>query len=463
MNSKVLKFKRRLSREQRIRDPVHNLIKFSPSSEDDEVLWDLLQTSWMQRLRRIKQLGFSDFVFPGAGHTRFSHSLGALQMARRMLDVFESKGLIDGKSDEEHRLMKKATLCAVLLHDVGHGPYSHVFESVSHVFEDVSKALGKKQTHEGYTRQILSDGEIKRILTSQPNSPELHCRVINFFDQESGSDQYSRIVSSQLDADRLDFLIRDRYFCGVQFGAIDLEWLLDSIEIETIRDPENSDVSPYTFCFSEKGKTVAEDFVMAYVNMYRNVYYHKAVDALETMVVEILKGIYGQGNQNKWRENDPLAEYFHSDPSDPKDELDKYGRLDDSSVIEAIKWASCERGLGEAHELSKRFFERDIFKAMTIHPEDYTKIYELETGLEEKGIWYKSKKSKPKGFKEYPFGEEGYLKNLWIMKSGKPVTLHRESDIVRMVKENPPVRFYFKNAEDCCKAVEMGKNMGMKL
>ena len=349
--------------------------------------------------------------------------------------------------------MKKATLCAVLLHDVGHGPYSHVFE-------DVAKALGMKQTHEDYTKQILSDAEIEGILTAQPNSPELHRRVINFFAQESGSDQYSRIVSSQLDADRLDFLIRDRYFCGVQFGAIDLEWLLDSIEIEEIPDPDNSDVSPYTFCFNQKGKTVAEDFVMAYVNMYQNVYYHKAVDALEMMVVEILKGIYDRANQNKWRKSDPLAEYFYSDP---KDELSRYKNLDDSSVIEAIKWASREPWLGEAHELSKRFFQRDIFKAMIIHPDDHTKIPELETGLEENGIWYKRKRPEPKGFKEYLFGEEGYLKNLWIMKSGNPVTLHTESDIVRNVKENPSVRLYFKNAEDRRKAVEMGRSKGMTL
>ena len=87
-------------KEQRIRDPIHNLIKFSPVDENDKVLWQLLQTSWMQRLRRIKQLGFSDFVFPGASHTRFSHSLGALQIARRMLDVFESKSLI-GKETEK--------------------------------------------------------------------------------------------------------------------------------------------------------------------------------------------------------------------------------------------------------------------------------------------------------------------------------------------------------------------------
>ena len=405
----------------------------------------------MQRLRRIKQLGFSDFVFPGASHTRFSHSLGALQMARRMLDVFEGKDLI-GKS-QEHRLMKKATLCAVLLHDVGHGPYSHVFE-------DVAKALGMKQTHEDYTKQILSDAEIEEILTAQPNSPELHRRVINFFDRESGSDQYSRIVSSQLDADRLDFLIRDRYFCGVQFGAIDLEWLLDSIVIKKISDSKSPDVNPYTFCFNQKGKTVAEDFVMAYVNMYQNVYYHKAVDALEMMVVEILKGIYDRANQNKWRKSDPLAEYFDSDP---KDELSRYKNLDDSSVIEAIKWASYEPGLGEAHKLSKRFLGRDIFKAMIIHPDDHAKISGLKNSLKEESVWSEIGRAKPKGFKEYLFGEEGYLKNLWIMKSGNPVTLHTESDIVRNVKENPSVRLYFKNAEDRRKAVEMGRSKGMTL
>ncbi len=444
-------------KEQRIRDPIHNLIKFSPSNEDDKILWALLQTSWMQRLRRIKQLGFSDFVYPGNSHTRFSHSLGALQIARRMLDVFERKGLLGEESGgETHPLMKRATLCAVLLHDVGHGPYSHVFENVLQ-----SPGVKHKQTHEDYTKEIVSgDEEIKEILTAESESSEFFEKVSNFFRQESGNDQYSRIVSSQLDADRLDFLIRDRYFCGAQFGAIDLEWLLDSIVIEKIPHPEDREVNPYTFCFSEKGKTVAEDFVMAYVNMYQNVYYHKAVDAVEMMVIEILKETYKTENKKTWRQDDPLGAYFSSESEE--DRLRLYKNLDDSSVIEAIKWASDTPKLGEAHEFSERFLRRYILKSLVIRQDDTTRISDFQKRLEDKSIWYRRKVPKPKGFKEYLFPQGGYLKNLWIMKAGTPVTLHTESDIVKSVKEISDIRFYFKNDDDRDKAIKVGKEIGMQ-
>ena len=116
--------------DQRIRDPIHNLIKFSADSEDDQVLWELIQSRPIQRLRRIKQLGFSDFVYPGASHSRLSHSLGALEMARRMLSVL-TKNQVIRSEDSEFKLWHRATLCAALLHDVGHGPFSHVFESLS--------------------------------------------------------------------------------------------------------------------------------------------------------------------------------------------------------------------------------------------------------------------------------------------------------------------------------------------
>ena len=349
--------------------------------------------------------------------------------------------------------MKKATLCAVLLHDVGHGPYSHIFENVS-------RSLGVEQTHEDYTKQIISeDSKIKEIFSS--HSEGLHKKVIDFFGQESGSDQYSRIVSSQLDADRLDFLMRDRYFCGVRFGEIDLEWLLDSIVIKKVSHPERPEVIPYTFCFNEKGRTVAEDFVMAYINMYRNVYYHKAVDALKIMVIEILKGVYEEKNKKIWRENDPLAEYFYC--SDPKDRLDLYKNLDDSSVIEAIKWASSETALDRPRKLSKRFLRRDIFKSIIIPENVQTRVGDFEEELKAVQIWFERDIPKPKGIKFYPFGDEGFLKNLWIMKSETPVPLHAESDIVKNVKETLPLRFYFEDNDSCSKAIELANKIGMQL
>lgn len=370
-------------------------------------------------------------------------------MARRMLNVFESKGLIDQK-DKKHRLKRKATLCAVLLHDVGHGPYSHVFEKVS---EDIFQEEGK-QEHENYTQWIISDDQqIREILKEPPTgSDDLYNEVTRFFRQESGSDQYSRIVSSQLDADRLDFLMRDRYFCGVRFGEIDLEWLLDSLVIKEF----SHEVSRYTFVFNEKGKTVAEDFIMAYIHMYENVYYHKAVVALEVMLTEILKGI---SEQECWN---PLSEYFNSSSTD---RLCLYKNLDDSSVIEAIKWASRKTQLGEISEFSKRFLNRDIFKSIIVPKDELNKVGkvdEFEEGLKRQSIWSKRNIPKPKGLQRYSWPEDVSMKNLLIMKSGEAVPIHQESNIAKNVEDILSARFYFKDNNDRNKALEIGRDMGMQ-
>ena len=184
-------------KDQRIRDPIHNLIAFSIKVPDDEVLWELLQSAPVQRLRRIKQLGFSEFVYPGATHSRFSHVLGAMQMARRMLGVFERNNIFSNKRD--HRHQRRATLAAALLHDVGHGPYSHVFE-------EVAAGLNQEQEHEGYTQRIIEQTEIKNILRKHG----IFAETRKFFTTEAGYDPYTRIISSQMDCDRLDFLVRDR-------------------------------------------------------------------------------------------------------------------------------------------------------------------------------------------------------------------------------------------------------------
>jgi uncharacterized protein len=145
-----------MDKDQRIRDPVHDLIKFSQKDPYDCLFWALAQSFPFQRLRRIKQLGFSEFVYPGATHTRLSHSFGALQMARRMFDVFERNEIFQ-RDKKHHQTMRAATLAAVLLHDIGHGPYSHVFEELSE-----HAKLGVP--HEQYTRSIINETEIAALL-----------------------------------------------------------------------------------------------------------------------------------------------------------------------------------------------------------------------------------------------------------------------------------------------------------
>ena len=155
---------------QRIRDPIHDLISFSPKT--DSAIWQLVETEPMQRLRRVKQLGFSEFVYPGATHTRFSHVLGAMQMARRMLAAFERTDVIDS-SDANHESMRKATIAAALLHDVGHGPYSHVFEELC---EDYHIA----KSHEQWTSDVIRGTDISTVLKDAGIFEE----VVSFFETE---------------------------------------------------------------------------------------------------------------------------------------------------------------------------------------------------------------------------------------------------------------------------------------
>ena len=236
-----------MDKSQRIRDPIHNLSAFSERSDEDCLLWSLIGTRPIQRLRRIKQLGFSEFVYPGATHSCFSHVLGAMQTARRMLAVFERNSFFDA-SMGDHRLNRTATLAAALLHDIGHGPYSHVFE-------EPASSLKIEKAREEYTRELIKQSEIKEILEISGAYKE----TLSFFQSDKTFTPYSTIISSQMDCDRLDFLSRDRYFCGLKSSYIDFEWLFDSLLIEEVVTDIEDDIEQFSFVVNEKGLRVVEE------------------------------------------------------------------------------------------------------------------------------------------------------------------------------------------------------------
>ncbi|MGO9847664.1 MAG: HD domain-containing protein [Methylocella sp.] len=248
-------------------------------------------------VRRIKQLGFSEFVYPGATHSRFSHVLGAMHMARRMLDVFERNSVFPKR---DHLLLRRATLAAALLHDVGHGPYSHVFE-------EVTAGLGQQQNYESYTAQIIEETNIKSILRKHGIFDETR----QFFTAEAGSDPYTRIISSQLDCDRLDFLVRDRYYAGLRSATIDLAWLFDSLRIEEVPIDPIRQLKGYSFVVLPKGISVVEEFVLAYMKMYQNVYFHKTTRAVQFMVSDIMSMAVSKDlRSNKKIKAHPIVRYL---------------------------------------------------------------------------------------------------------------------------------------------------------
>jgi HD superfamily phosphohydrolase len=433
-------------KDQRIRDPIHNLIAFSTKSPDDQVLWELLQSAPVQRLRRIKQLGFSEFVYPGATHSRFSHVLGAMQMARRMLDVFERNEMFPKR---EHLQLRRATLAAALLHDVGHGPYSHVFE-------EVAAKLQQQQSHETYTEEIIEKTTIGLILRKHGIFNETK----KFFTTEAGFDPYTRIISSQLDCDRLDFLVRDRYYTGIRSAAIDLAWLFDSLRIEEVPIDPIRQLKAYSFVVLPKGISVVEEFVLAYMKMYQNVYFHKTTRAVQYMVSDIITiAVSNELKSNKRIKAHPIVRYFRDTRQRT---LENYLCLDDSSIISLLRDLADQK-LGQVSRLAQRYFERDTYKCLelpTYSTGEIRKALSIKfiDRLKNSKIEFFDDRVPAKDYKQYDVMDENFLKNILIKKDGEYEPLGWSSEIVK----NPPakkIRIYFTSEHGRDRAAKILKGI----
>ncbi|CTG93132.1 hypothetical protein ERS069934_00823 [Streptococcus pneumoniae] len=190
--------------EKVFRDPVHNYIHVN-----NQIIYDLINTKEFQRLRRIKQLGTSSYTFHGGEHSRFSHCLGVYEIARRITEIFEEK-----YPEEWNPAESLLTMTAALLHDLGHGAYSHTFENL---FDT---------DHEAITQEIIQnpETEIHQVLLQvAPDFPE---KVASVIDHTYPNKQVVQLISSQIDADRMDYLLRDSYFTGASYGEFDLTRIL---------------------------------------------------------------------------------------------------------------------------------------------------------------------------------------------------------------------------------------------
>ena len=434
-----------LVRDQRIRDPIHNLIGFSHSLEEDKLLWELLGTAPVQRLRRIKQLGFSEFVYPGATHTRLSHVLGAMQMARRMLQAFEKNKMFE--NSEHHIKMRKATIAAALLHDVGHGPYSHVFE-------EVCNSLGIEEEHENLTRKIIEAPEIRQILEKYGVLEP----TVKFFTEEPGHSPYTTIISSQMDCDRLDFLVRDRYHTGIQSSMIDLEWLFDSLRIEQVTfDPINAP-KEFSFVVLEKGIGSIEEFVISYMKMYNEVYFHKTTRAVQHMVTDCIKEFMKLDNDAaKEIKKQQIFRYFAE--KDNRD-ISQFLMLDDSCIFHAIH-SIAEGNFGLPTLLARRYLNRDLYKCLELPTNNSGKLKHQLAGrfieaLKDAKIPYIDDVIPSKTYKQYAVMEKDFLKNILVKKGEEIEPLGDVSTVVKSLGEKK-VRLYFANQADKVKSLEILK------
>lgn len=231
------------------RDPIHSYVKV-----EYKIIWDCINAREFQRLRRVRQLGGSFIVYHTAEHSRFSHSLGVYEIVRQL--VSDNRDIHDALSEYD----RLTVMLAGLLHDLGHGPYSHSFEAVTGV------------SHEDFTaRIILEDSEIHRILAA--GSPTLAKDVASVIDKTHPNAILSQMVSGQLDADRMDYLLRDAYFTGTTYGEFDMARILRTLQI---RDDK--------LTVKESGIHSVEDYIMARYHMYWQVYYHPVARSYEAIL-----------------------------------------------------------------------------------------------------------------------------------------------------------------------------------
>jgi HD superfamily phosphohydrolase len=331
-----------------LRDPVHGLIPFD--SAEDEIVVRLLATPQMQRLRRIRQLGVASVAFPGAEHTRFAHAIGSAHVMKRLLARLRD---VQGDLPIRHFVGKETAteaLAAALLHDVGHGPLSHLFED----------ALAGAPAHEEWSTRIILDGdsEVSRILAAE--DARLPARVAALVLGRHECAYLARAVSGMLDVDRCDYLLRDAHATGVPYGRYDLDWLLRSL---TFAQPSGDEAPPLAID-GAKGIVSLESFILARLFMFQQVYFHKAARAAEWMIRAILARAAELLRQGVKLPEVPAA--IASIATKRGAPLADYLELDDGVLFGAMHaWESSPDPV--LSDLTKRIRGRSLFKTFELY------------------------------------------------------------------------------------------------
>jgi HD superfamily phosphohydrolase len=258
-----------------LRDPVHGLVAFEGAEEG--VVEQLVDTPEVQRLRRVRQLGVTSLAFPGAEHSRFAHAVGAAFVMKLLLARLRAIGGVLPGDQRVTPARAREALAAALLHDVGHGPLSHLFEN----------AIPGTPAHETWTERIVLDPStgVNRVLSAVDRG--LPSRVVDLVHGRHDVPYLAKAVSGELDVDRCDYLLRDAHATGVRYGVYDLDWLLRSLCFAPAR-AEDRGAGPELAIDGAKGLPAIEAFIIARLFMFQQVYLHKATRAAEWMIRTIL-------------------------------------------------------------------------------------------------------------------------------------------------------------------------------
>ena len=337
---------KKLAEEKVFKDPIHKYVHVK-----DQLIWDLIKTKEFQRLRRIKQLGTLYLAFHTAEHSRFGHSLGVYEIVRRMIDEsFVGREAWNNKD-------RSLALCAALLHDLGHGPFSHSFEKIFNT------------DHEAFTQEIITGNtEVNEVLSRVSETfPQEVADVIN---KTHKNKLVISMISSQIDADRMDYLQRDAYFTGVSYGTFDMERIL------RLMRPSKDEV-----LIKESGMHAVENFIMSRYQMYWQIYFHPVSRGGEVLLNNCLKRVkqlYKEDYQFKMYPKEFIP-FFEGTIT-----IDQYVELDEVTVLFYLKkWIHEEDEI--LSDLARRFINRDLFKYIPFDGSIIT-ITELQDLFIEGGI-----------------------------------------------------------------------------
>lgn len=322
--------------ERIYRDSVHNIIRVKTDTAEGRLVVSLIDTPEFQRLRRIRQLGLAYFAYQSAEHSRFTHSLGAFHLAGRMV----AKLRLGYHLPEE---AQTAVRVAALLHDIGHGPFSHVIESILDFH------------HEQFTIEAVLSPEtgVGRLLKDY--SPDLAESVAAIIRGDFSHRALAQLISSQLDVDRMDYLLRDSLMTGAKYGIYDLEWIIKSIEINEADDH---------LYVSAPGIYAVEDYLQARYYMYRQVYFHRTLRSAEAVLKVLLRRalyLFNSGGPVWHAEGTPMDKIL----AGQRLGLIEHLELDDTDVMFSIKrWQHSADPI--LADLARRFLNRRLFKAFDL-------------------------------------------------------------------------------------------------
>ena len=354
-----------------IRDSLHGIIKFE-GNEQGKVFMDIIDSYIFQRLRKIRQLGFSYMVYPGATHSRFEHSLGVYHNTGILLRVLKEK--LGNKFNESRA---EVALFATLLHDIGHGPFSHTFEKIGKELKSIYAE------HEKVSDIIIRTSEIADILNMYRAG--LADEVATMIASQFPLDVYSSIVSSQFDADRLDYLQRDQLMTGFQNSYIDFDWLINNLEIKSVpvELEQGIVIEVETLVFKSKAARAIQTYLLGLFNLYPSVYFHRVTRAAEQVFKHLMLRIHklvqrGEADKVGLSRNDPIIKFVQN-----PDLIDNILKLHDFGIIGALeqlvnsedKYVSEFANMLKNRDLPKAFdvrenvqdyFEDDEFKNLTL-------------------------------------------------------------------------------------------------